>query len=371
KFGYSINTKTAFASMYDYLHQENYEILDSLVGLENYVAGYSYNHRVSEYWSGFGVSYQLTESLAIGLAHYGIFKDVKYSHFVSLSALPLDASTGDIASVNSAINFNYWNVKGVFKPSIAFSWPKSKLGITYTSQSFNIMGRANVYRQFSIINLDESIATDITFVERREKQKAVHKSYGSLAIGVSKKIKNKSWVHFTNEMFFGSPYYLLFNPENPVNTYPSSIADSITLQIFGDQNFLAYGEQYLPIINFGLGFESQLNDKLGILFGARTDFNFNALPYYTYTKMSIEASKWNLYHFTCGLTKKTKDNKIITVGFEYTMTPRGKFYQFVNFTNPSSSNALLGDRQPTAWIQQHGFKVIIGIEIGKGKAETE
>jgi len=370
KFGYSINTKTAYSSKYDYLHQENYDILDSLVGPENYVASYSYNHSISEYWAGIGVSYQITNAIAIGLAHYGIFRDVKYSNFIEMSALPMDPSNGDIANVNSAIDFKYWTVKGVFKPSIAFSWPKSKLGITYTLPSFNILGKANVYRQFSIINLDENLATDITFVDRRVKQKAQHKTFGSLAIGVSKKLGTKSWLHFTNELFFGSPYYLLFNPNNPVNTYPNYINDSMTLEVFGNQNFLAYGERYLPMVNFGIGFERQINSKTEILIGARTDFNYNAQPYYIFQHLTIEASKWNLYHFSLGVSKLTKKNKMLTAGLEYTMTPHRKFHQFVNFTEPSSASLLVGDRHPVAYSVQHGFKIIIGIEIGEKKEDT-
>lgn len=365
KFGYSVNTKTSFSSSYDYLHQAEYEVLDSMAGPENYVASYNFHHDILEYWAGGGVSFRLTDAMSIGLAHYGIYKSVKYANNIDVSALPMDPSSGDIANVNSAIDFNYWNIKGVFKPSIAFSWPKSKLGITLTTPSFNILGKANVYRQFSIINLDEHIATDITFVDRREKVDTRHVFPGSLAIGVSKKLGTKSWVHFTNEFFFGQSYYLLFDPPNPVNTYPSVISDSVTLEVFGNQNFLTYGEQYHPFINFGLGFERQVNDRTGLMFGARTDFNYNARPYYIFQHMSIEASKWHLYHFSFGVSHQTRRNKTLTLGIDYSMTPGRKFHQYVNFTNPNSDNLLVGDRQPAASTVQHGFKIILGIEIGK------
>ena len=367
KIGYSVNTKTSFQSKFDYLHQGEYEVLDSIAGPENYVASYGLHHSITEYWAGVALSYRLTDAMSVGLAHYGIYRDVKYSNYINTAALPLDPGLGDFASVSSSIDFKYWNVKGVFKPSIAFQWPKSKLGITYTSPSFNILGKANVYREFSIVNLDEEIGTDVTFVDRREKQKATHRSPGALAIGVSKKFGTKTWVHFTNEFFNPMPYYLLFNPENPVNSYPQNLPDSIPWQIFGEQNYLAYGEEYHPLINFGLGIERQVNPRTNIMVGARTDFNYNARPYYIFQRIGIESSKWPLYHFSAGLAKHTKKNKIFTAGLEFAVSPRQRFHQYVNFTNPSSEDLLVGTRQFVATTKQFGFKVVLGVEIGNSE----
>ncbi len=365
KFGYSVNTKTVFTSNYDYLHQHEYEILDSMAGPENYVASYGFSHKIMEYWAGVAVSYQLTDAMSVGLAHFGVFRDVKYTNNIQMDALPMDPSSGDIASVNSAIDFKYWNVKGVFKPSIAFQWPKSKLGITFTTPSFNMIGKADVYRKFTIQNLDEHIATDITFVDRRSKQDAQHKFPGSIAIGVSKKIGGKSWIHFSNELFFASPYYLVFDPANPVNTYPNFIDDSLTYEVFAKQNFLAYGEQRHAFMNFGLGFERQFTPETNIMVGARTDFNYNARPHYTFQHLNPEGTKWHLFHFSAGFSRKTKKNQILTAGLEYTFAGGKTFHQYVNFTQPTSDNLLVGDRQVAARVSQHGFKVVLGIEIGK------
>ena len=145
------------------------------------------------------------------------------------------------------------------------------------------------------------------------------------------------------------------------------------LEIFGGQNFLAYGERNLPAINVGLGLEIAANDKSTILCGIRTDMNYNQFPYYTFQQLSVEASKWHLIHSSLGLAKQTKGGKTVTAGLEYTMNLGGGFYQFVNFTNPKAKDLMMGQRQPNATIRQHGFKIVLGVEIGKenGKPSIE
>lgn len=365
RLGYGVITRRSYTAKYDYLHEGNYEILESTEGPERFVASYNLFHQLNEYWGGFALSYPLTENIAIGFAHYGIYRDVKYSNSHEMSVLPVDGSTGDVSSVSTNISFNYWNVKGIFKPSIALSVENFKFGVSLTTPSFNMLGRANVYRDYSIINMNEVIGTDLTFIDRAEKQKAVHKENGSLAFGVSWRFGKKSWLHITNETFFGGKYYLIFNPKQSPNVYPAAIPESDINTYFGNQNFLAFGEETHAITNLGVGFETQLSERWKIYLGSRTDFLYNEQPYYIFTRIGIEASKWNLYHLSLGLVRETKKGKKYTVGFEYGFTPRREFYHVVDFTTPLLSNSLIGQGDRGAYANQFSFKLLIEISLGE------
>lgn len=364
KLGYAVITRRNFNSKFDYLHQANYDILSATAGNEIFVAGYNLHHQLNEYWAGFGISYQLSKGFSIGLAHYGIYRDVKYSNAHTMSVLPEDGSTGDVASVATNVTFNYWNVKGVFKPSIALSVENFKFGMALTTPSFNMFGRAKVYREYSIINMDELIGTDVTFIDRAENQKVNHKENGSLAIGVSWRLGKKAWLHFSHETFFGGKYYKLFDPEQSPSVYPTTIADSTTFRYFGNQNFLAYGEETEARTNLGIGLEAKIAKRWEMYMGARTDFLYNEQPYYTFSTIGIEASKWNLYHFSLGLVNTTKKNKRYTVGVEYALTPKRKFYHVIDFTQPRVDNGLVGDPGVDAYAEQFSFKLLFEIIIG-------
>jgi|GEM_PF-1742619 len=367
RLGYAVITRRSFSGKFDNLYQASYDILSTTVGEENFVASYNYQYQLSEYWAGFGISYRLSDSWSIGLAHYGIYRDVKNTIAHSTSVLPNDGSTGDVASVSTNITFNYWNVKGVFKPSIALSVENFKFGIVATLPSFNIMGKASIYRDYSIINLDELIGTDVTFIDRADGVKAIHKENGSLAIGVSWRLGKKAWLHFTNETFFGGKYYLLFNPEQSPSVYPTTIADSTTYRYFGDQNFLAYGEESEARTNIGIGLETKIAKRWDLYLGARTDFLFNERPYYDFRRVGVESSKWNLYHLSMGLVHLNKKNKKYTVGFEYGFSPKTPYYRVLDFKTPTVQNGLIGYGGFDASAKQFSFKLLLEIEIGGEK----
>ncbi len=370
RIGYAVINRKKYSSKFDYLHEAEYEIFDHTAGLEQFVSSYNYLHNINEYWGGFSVSYQLSRIWAIGFSHFGIYRDVKYSNTYSSTVLPTDGSTGDISNVSSTITFDYFNIKGIFKPSIALSLENFKFGITLTTPSFNMFGKGNVYRDFSVINVDSLINTDITFIDRATNVKTQHKEFGSLAIGVSWKLGKKSWLHFTNETFFGGKYYLLFNPDQRPNVYPTSIADSSIYKFFGDQNFLAYGEEQEARTNIGIGFETVLSKHWELYLGARTDFNVNERPYYDYSRIGIDASKWNIYHFSLGgVHHSKKSEKVYTVGIEVGWVPKTEYYHVIDFTTPSIDNALIGNGGRGAYAQQYSVKLILEIKLGKKKKD--
>ena len=370
RLGYALISRRNYTAKYDYLHEADYEIIAETEGKERFIGSYNLFHSIIEYWGGFGVSYKFNDELSFGIAHYGIYREVKYANNYEMSVLPSDRSLGTASSVRSNISFNYWNVKGVFKPSAAFRRENIKLGVTLTTPTFNILGEADVSRNYSIRGLDQLLGTDITIIDRAENVKTIHKEHGSLAIGASYKILENSWIHFTNEMFFSGKSYFVFDPDKSPNTYPAEIDPAITYRFFGEQNFLAYSEQTRAVSNFGIGFESELSSVWDIYFGFRTDFLYNDKPYYTFNTIRIESSKWNLYHASLGMVHQTKSHKTYTIGVECGFTPSKEYYNVADFRTPSIENGLLGNGGSGAFARQISFKILLEIEVGKGRDVT-
>ena len=363
RLGYAVITRRNFSSKYDYLFQGYREVLSSTNGPESFVGGYNQNHQLQEYWAGFSVALQVSKHFSIGLSHFGSYRSVKYSNSVDFSALPTDGSIGDVTSFTSKISFNYWNVKGVFKPSIALDLENFKFGMTFTTPSFNMLGKANVYREFSIINMDELLSTDLKIVDRAEKIKAVHKENGSLAFGVSWKLGKRAWLHWTNETFFGGKYYLIFDSDQSPSTYPTNLQDSSITAFFGGQNFLAFGEERVARTNIGVGLEIKMTKKTDLYLGARTDFMFNEKPYFDYERIGIDASKWNLYHVSLGMSYTNEKLKRYSAGFEFAFTPKRNFYHVINLNNPSVNNLFVGRGESDASAKVLSFKFLLEIDI--------
>lgn len=351
RVGYAVLNRRAFNQKYDFLDEENAEVLSQFAGEERYVYSYNLQHQLMEYWAGIGMSYQLTDNFSIGLSHFGIYRDVKYSNSQAVSILPQDFSGLEVYQISNVQSFNYYNVNGVFKASMALSVENFKFGLSFTTPSFNMFGKGKAYREISYINVADitpDLDVDVQIVDRVDNFNVIHKENGSLAIGVSWKLGKKAWFHFTNETFFGGKKYYIFDVSEKPSIYPDVFTDQQMKDILlGGQNFLSLTEETQAVTNIGIGLESQMTKRWGLYLGGRTDFLYNEYNENS-SVMRIEASKWQLIHFSLGLVHITKKEKRYTVGLEYGTSPQ----------------TLSGKSER---VKTNSFKFILEVELGKSK----
>lgn len=349
--GYAVLTRRSFSSKFDFLHEADQEILPQFAGDERWVYSYNLNHQLMEYWAGIALSYQVSKSFSIGLSHFGIYRDQKYSNAQEISILPQDFSGLEIYQVSNDQSFNYYNVKGIFKPSIALNLENFKFGLAATTPSFNMFGNGQAYREIAYVNvadISDEIGVDVQIIDRVKGFKAVHKEHGSLALGVSWKLGKKAWLHCSHETFFGGKKYFIFNVDEKPSIYPDAFTEQqLEDLILGGQNFLSLTEETEATTNLGIGLETKLTPRWDMYLGARTDFLYNEYHEDETKVMRIESSKWQLMHFSLGIVHLTKKNKRYTVGLEYGAAP-------LNFAN-------VGDSK----VASNSFKLMLEIEVGK------
>jgi len=361
--GYSVLAKRYYKNKFNLFHRKEADIISTQPGDEIFLGNYYYNHELSEYWSGIAASYKVNEHMSFGLSHFGIYRNVKYTNQYGLNVLPSSGLPGHLSRISSNIIFNYWNVKIMFKASMALRFEKFRFGINFTTPTINVVGRAKVYREFSVINLPEIISSDLTVLSRENKIKATHKQASSIAVGFSFRLNKNNWIHFTNETFLPVKNYFIFEQNEDLSVFPTSITSDQIASVFGNQQFLSLQEQNKMVSNFGLGFQSQLKQTVGLYFGARTDFLHNADPYFQLSRLQVDASKWNLYHFSFGAEKWIKNKKYMA-GIEFGLSGNNKINQSVNFENVVSETSITGTDDGTARVALYSFKFIFQITLG-------
>ena len=374
RVGYAMLAKNNFRSKFDILHQEDYELIDTAQGLERYIASYSLDYSINEYMGGWALSFKLSDTWSVGFANFGTYRSVKYANNIDVNIFPQTYSVSSIIYVGSQVDFDYYTIKTVFKPSIALDAKNFKFGMAYTTPSIHIMGSGNVYRKVSLLNVEFSpgVFSSVSLVDNRRGVNVIHKENGAFAIGISWRFKKRAWLHFTHETFYGNNYYLLFDPENEVNAYPDAYFSPDTVyRWFGEQNYLAYGEQSINLTNFGLGFETKIGERWELLLGIRTDvINSGSVSTHVIGRIGTEGSKWWLLHYSLGFSRVSKKGKKVTVGLEYGMATSNNFYQFVNFTEPTTGKLYYLNIEKTAYASQYSFEIVIGIELHAAKGFT-
>lgn len=199
--GYSVLSRNVSNNKLNLYHSGKYDAID-IPGDENFVSTFAQESRNLEYWAGFGISYDATPHLSFGLTHMGIFKSSKYYNDYSITVLPQDTSSSQVTRFSSNISFNYWNVKGIFKPSVLLHYPKFRVGLAATLPSFNIVGRGTFFRSFSTLNMKDILPFDIAVASKSDKTKVKHRSSTSISLGISAQLSKKIWAHISAETFF-------------------------------------------------------------------------------------------------------------------------------------------------------------------------
>lgn len=366
RLGYNVLSKNNYSNKLDLQHQGKYDAVASTSGFENIVGSYNFEIHNNEYWAGIGIGYEVNKRFSIGLTHMGIYKSFSYRNSYKVTAQPDDPSTGDISTVYSNVSFNYWDVKIIFKPSILIHYDKFRLGATFTTPTLHILGKGNFEREFTVQNLDDAIASDLSWIDREEGRNVKHQNSASIGYGISFKLSKKTWMHLSGETFLNKPYYLIRKSNATPNTYPTYISNDITTAIFGEQNFLSFGESYKSITNLGVGISQEFTPRFAMSVGARTDFNYNQKPEYQFERIVVQSTQYDRIIGAIGASYILKRGKKVSLAFELgSSIPKTTEYP-VDFTTPNSAeNGLLGNPAMGTETRAMSYKLMFEISLGK------
>lgn len=365
RIGYMLLSKNVHNSKLNSFHSGRYDALP-LPGDEKFLSKFAQEIRHLEYWAGFGISYELSPHVSVGLTHMGIFKNARYYNDYSVTVLPQDTSSSQDTRFSSNMTFNFWNVKGIFKPAFMLSYPKFRLGFAATLPSFNLVGQGTFFREISTLNMESILPYDISIASKSTRTKVRHRNPTSFSLGLSGQLSEKIWLNISAETFLKRDYYLIHDDPTTPEYYPDFVSDSTIIAVFGDQKFLSYGEASRPVTNVGIGVDIQLSKKAGLQFGGHTDFNYNRFPVYTFDRQVIQSSQYDRLVFAVGGNLDLKGGKRAAMVLEFGFAiPKTTDY-VVDFTTPNAvRNGLIGDPGSGMRTQAYSYRIMIELTLGK------
>jgi hypothetical protein len=226
-FGFIVFTKNQTANSFskridDSLNWENvlYKYDTSYYVSNNPKIGYigDFNMRtvLNETWIGFGYAYKINKHISVGLtpfiAYRTQFYNKSFESRVALDPMSNYANPWGVSSIgySDVSNISSTNIRALGKIGAAFDFNKLKLGITYTSQSFNIGGKTLISRDityqggqadpnFTLTGFGPPI-NGVTFSyaynlnDRQEELKTTYKSPFSIAGGAEYSFKNTKFL---------------------------------------------------------------------------------------------------------------------------------------------------------------------------------
>ena len=346
---------TAFSS-YDIAlrHEMKYDVLEDWPGDENYISGYRYSNRIRDDWLGLGSSKRLSEKVGIGLSMFATFRSQTYYNAIETSAIVYDSSLmayNTIGQSSFAEELNFMAAGLIWKLGLGVHLDNLNMGLSITTPrvDLNFLGQAKLYRS-AMVSLEQIMPTNPKIITSQENLQTSYKSPWIFDLGLEYSIKNTA-------IAVRMAYFTSIDAYHMVDT---TDVKSYSTVYFPEADFGVPKTAHRSVINLALGIVQKINEKIDILGGFRTDFNYldnnvldenvDFIPYLNY---------WDLYHFTWGVTIHLGASDL-TFGLGYTRGKSDHSQQEVNLSNPILDRYLFGEKEFTASARYFQLNAVLG-----------
>ena len=357
---------------FTYAEDREMDILKDINGDERYFANYNQENIYRDDYFGIGASYTINENLSIGSSIFVSAKTVRTLKELELDATPLKDSVyrnneliaSYTATYNRQSEVRFQNYSLLFKLGINYRIRNMNVGLNITTPSMDLFSGGkflHMKRQQSNISKPdgEGYLPDYTVVDQQGKDdfKIRIKTPFSVSLGAtfhSPSVPDKSFFITAEYFSTVSSYSIVDAQEYQYFTPPIANPDSGNLMDF------SYGAR--DILNFAIGYRWHISQKLLLLSGFKTDFNY--LKNVEIESNRLDNFNINLYHITSGLRFSIKNN-VVLFGIQYSFGSRKDIKQIVNIANPVEYNieegeALQGARSNDMKVSFHGLSFFLG-----------
>ncbi len=370
--GYAIIVPTEFTFKAS-AREEGLKDIDQLLngvqspGPEDYVGQFSINTRLSENQGAFAVAFKINDHWSIGLTNQFIYRSHNYAKN-ELSRMVLNNAGTTLVSTSESQSIEYANLRYVPKIGFAYASGNWSVGLAINLPSLNITGSGTIARDVAANNLN--IQTDFTKAripfnlavnDRQTKLSTTYKSPLSISAGFAYK-SDKTIIAASAEWFDNVALYNIMSPVGDPFKRPASVT-------VDSQKFLELNASNKSVTNFAIGIEHELNEKVSISTGFRTNNSFYDRVFddritdrnkknVNNNPLNLDISSWNMYHVVIGGTFK-KERKDLSIGINFSWADEGAIKQFANFEKPTEQTFLLGQRVSTT-ASMFAYGIVLG-----------
>jgi hypothetical protein len=315
-----------------------YDIYPGVPINQEFIGSFEYENKIFEQWGGFGAGYRINDRWSVGITEFLSYRSHVYRNSALARAIFSNSTDFILSSITDQYDIVLDEFRLITKAGIHFRKNKWKLGLTLTTPSINVVGWANVSREISVYNgIDEStINTDtvktIDFLAL-DRQRNIHdtryKTPFSIAFGAERNLKQGSLM-FSVEYFQKIKQYQVVVP-NPEPFIRPSTGD----YYIDETEFLSVIYAANHALNFSVGYEHNVSDKLAVLTSVRTDFNVSNEDSEPQPEMIMGSIFWDMYHATLGVSMK-KGNTLTTIGFDYALGFDQRDDNLIRFDRPET-----------------------------------
>jgi hypothetical protein len=238
---------------------------------------------MSEYWGGITWSTPLGEKVGFGVTSVVALRMQRKRNEFTFKALE---ASGGLAILDRTIDYDYYNVRLLWKVGLAFDLSPVLLGVSVTTPSLNLFGSGYTYLNASSVGFDidgDGAAEPLLAADYQDELSSTYRSSWAIGAGVAYTF-GRFKLNFSTEWYNSIPAYAVLDPESfVVQTTGETVKNALTVE-------------YDAVLNYGFGVEFVATETIDFFLSYVTDFS--AEPPGTKTNLSV--SNWDLRHITGG-----------------------------------------------------------------------
>ena len=337
-------------------HEEDFDVIQSIDGLEHFSGSLDYFQELSEQWVGIGVGRPLNDYFSFGLSVFGTYRWQLNRFEKVLEAYPMtnfvnlpDGTTVPWYTTRNTTlqRVQFENFQVILKAGLAFEKGRLKLGLTATAPSINLsmplIDLGYVTRDQQQQNLGKPYSLDYTLVnglfdyrvsDKIKKISTNHKKPLSIGFGAEYSLQSAR-IMWSGEYFFSIDTYAVIRGDQR-----RDLINPPFLEPFLERpNYMTIYESNRAVFNWGIGYEHFLKNGWSVHGGFRTD------KYYHRTEqskewegaMSLLPLEIDFIHYNAGFTVPTKSGKF-TLVFHLATGKADDREPIANMVNPIDFN---------------------------------
>lgn len=180
-----------------------------------------------------------------------------------------------------------------------------------------------------------------------------YKSPLSLDLGLKFLINSKNSLYLSSAFYGGIDKYNILNAEALDTEADKILAPS-------DEKYYEVNEANRSVVNISIGMEHILSENLSLLLGFNTDFNYLDYSQVNRKRDFVPSNNtFNIYHVAGGVDW-TMEKFNLNLGLRSSFGHSYNTEQFVNLTNPSEDNFLLGSAEDVVQTDYFKLTLVVG-----------
>jgi hypothetical protein len=239
---------------------------------------------LSEAWFGLSWAYPVHPKIGIGATTYFAVRSQSLRNSLNASRV---SPIGEGSTTILTDEFRYTNLRLLWKLGVAVDLTPLTIGLTVTTPGVQLSssGRSFVERSLNdVVPPGGGDPVTELIADRQDDRPGTYNSPLSVAVGAAYRL-NRTSFYFSTEWF------------DSVDEFAVVEAEDFVGQTTGDTISIDWSQRWRSVVNWGLGIQHELSDRLSLYGAFFTDRSAIEQPI---GEVNLATASWDIYHVSVG-----------------------------------------------------------------------